>query len=70
MRIETLRGDGYRWAGREKIDLSAKPVSLKNQANYLMGLYARLRFFGRMQFLDLTAEAWTRCSANDGGMTP
>ena len=60
----------YTWATSEKIDLSGKSVPFKNEAKFVKNLYAGLRFFARMQFNELAAPAWTRRSANGGGLNP
>lgn len=60
----------YTWAASEKIDLTGKSVPFKNDAKSVKNLYAGLRFFAQQHFNELTAKAWARRSANDGGLNP
>lgn len=60
----------YTWAASERIDLSDKSVPFKNETKSVKNLYAGLRFIAQQHFNELTAQAWTRRSVNDGGLTP
>jgi hypothetical protein len=60
----------HTWARREKIDLSGKSASFKNEAGFVRKLYAGLSFFGEQQFNELVAKDLAKKSDVDGGKNP
>ena len=56
----------YTWARRERIDLSGKSVSFKNEIRYVKNLYAGMRFFAQQEFNHLATQASINGSQPNG----